>query len=193
MLAAPPQDAMHLRLATMDDIPELDALIPLAVRALSQGFYTDRQIDAAIRHVFGVDTQLVEDQTYFVAAKGDGPLVGCGGWSRRRGLYGGDKMKRGPDAPLDPATDAARIRAFYVHPDHARRGIASMLMRACIAAAGAAGFRRLELVATLPGEPLYRRFGFAVLERFVDTLPDSTPLPVVRMGAALADLIGVRG
>jgi GNAT superfamily N-acetyltransferase len=178
---------MPIRLATAADTPELNALIPLAARALSRGFYTDQQIDAAIRYVFGVDSQLVEDRTYFVVEEA-GLLVGCGGWSRRRTLYGGDKMKQGPDSLLDPATDAARIRAFFVHPGHARRGIGSMLMRACITAAGEAGFRRLELVATLPGEPLYRRFGFRELERFEDTLPDSTRVPVVRMAAELADL-----
>lgn len=178
---------MHLRLATSADIPALNALIPLAARVLSEGFYTERQIDAAIRYIFGVDSQLVEDRTYFVVDT-EGPLIGCGGWSRRQTLYGGDKKKTGTDPLLDPATDAARIRAFFVHPDHARQGIGSMLMRACIAGAGAAGFARLELVATLPGEPLYRRFGFKELERFEDTLPDFTKVPVVRMGAALADL-----
>jgi len=178
---------MHIRLATTADVPKLNELIPLAARGLSEGFYSDRQTEAAIRYIFGVDTQLVADQTYFVVQT-EGTFVGCGGWSRRRSLYGGDKMKTGPDPLLDPATDAARIRAFFVHPGYARRGIGSMLLRACIAAAGAAGFRRLELVATLPGEPLYRRFGFAELERFEDALPDTTRVPVVRMGAALADL-----
>lgn len=178
---------MHIRLATAADIPELSVLIPLAARALSEGFYSVRETEAAIRYIFGVDSQLITDQTYLVVEEGE-LIVGCGGWSRRRSLYGGDQMKTGPDPLLDPATDAARIRAFFVHPSHARRGIGSMLMRACIAAARAAGFTRLELVATLPGEPLYRRFGFSELERFEDTLPDSTRVPVVRMGAALADL-----
>ncbi len=178
---------MRIRLAIPADIPELNALIPLAARALSEGFYSEREVEAAIRYIFGVDTQLVADQTYFVVEDGHS-LLGCGGWSRRRSLYGGDQMKTGPDPLLDPTTDAARIRAFFVHPGHARRGIGSMLMRACIAAAHAAGFQRLELVATLPGEPLYRKFGFAELERFEDTLPDSTRVPVVRMGAAIANL-----
>jgi GNAT superfamily N-acetyltransferase len=178
---------MQIRLADPADIPELSALIPLSARALSLGYYKEREAEAAIRYVFGVDTQLVSDRSYFVA-EAAGALVGCGGWSRRRSLYGGDKMKTGPDPLLDPATDAARIRAFFVHPDHARRGIASMLMRACITAARDAGFQRLELVATLPGEPLYQRFGFVALERFEDTLPDFTRVRVVRMGAAIADL-----
>jgi GNAT superfamily N-acetyltransferase len=178
---------MHIRLATMADIPELSVLIPLAARALSVGFYSERETEAAIRYIFGVDTQLVSDRTYLVVEEA-GVILGCGGWSRRRSLYGGDQKKTGPDPLLDPAADAARIRAFFVHPDFARRGIGSMLMHACIAAARAAGFTRLELVATLPGEPLYRRFGFAELERFEDTLPDSTRVPVVRMGAVLASL-----
>lgn len=178
---------MQIRLAAAGDIPELNELIPRSARALSAGFYTERETEAAIRYIFGVDTQLVADRSYFVVEE-DGALIGCGGWSRRRSLYGGDQKKQGPDPLLDPATDAARIRAFFVHPDRARRGIGSMLMRACISAARAAGFERLELVATLPGEPLYRRFGFAALERFEDTLPDSTRVPVVRMGAAIAEL-----
>lgn len=178
---------MQIRVATVADIPALNQLIPQSARALSAGFYTEREAEAAIRYVFGVDTQLVADQTYFVAEE-DGAVIGCGGWSRRSSLYGGDQKKTGPDPLLDPAKDAARIRAFFVHPGHARRGVASTLMRACIAAANAAGFTRLELVATLPGEPLYQRFGFVALERFEDTLPDSTRVRVVRMGALIADL-----
>jgi GNAT superfamily N-acetyltransferase len=108
-------------------------------------------------------------------------VVGCGGWSRRRTLYGGDQMKSGADPLLDPRTEAARIRAFFVHPDWARRGIGSGIMRACMDAARAAGFRRLELMATLPGEPLYRRFGFAVEERVETVLPDGVRVPFVRM------------
>jgi GNAT superfamily N-acetyltransferase len=169
-----------LRLATPDDLPALQALIPASVRALSQGYYTPEQIESAIRHVFGPDTQLIADGTYF-AAEAEGTIAGCGGWSRRRTLYGGDQMKDAEDPLLDPATEAARIRAFFVHPDWARRGIASAIMEACRAAAAAAGFQRLELMATLPGEPLYRAFGFQVLERVEATLPDGVRVPFVRM------------
>lgn len=169
-----------LRLATPDDLPALHALIPASVRGLSQGWYTPEQIESAIRHVFGPDTQLIADGTYF-AAMADGTVVGCGGWSRRRTLYGGDQMKDAEDPLLDPATEAAKIRAFFVHPDWARRGIASRIMEACRAAAAEAGFQRLELMATLPGEPLYRAFGFQARERVETTLPDGVRVPFVRM------------
>ena len=177
--------SITLRLATPDDLPALQALIPASVRGLSQGWYTPEQIESAIRHVFGPDTQLIADGTYF-AAQAEGAIVGCGGWSRRRTLYGGDQMKDAEDPLLDPATQAAKIRAFFVHPDWARRGIASMIMEACRAAAADAGFRRLELMATLPGEPLYRAFGFQARERVETTLPDGVRVPFVRMDRPIA-------
>lgn len=175
-----------LRLATPDDLPALQALIPASVRALSQGYYTPEQIESAIRHVFGPDTQLIADGTYF-AAEAEGTIAGCGGWSRRRTLYGGDQMKDAEDPLLDPATEAAKIRAFFVHPHWARRGVASMIMEACRAAAARAGFQRLELMATLPGEPLYRAFGFEVRERVETTLPDGVRVPFVRMDRPIGD------
>lgn len=170
----------HLRLATSQDLPALWGLIPLSVRALSRGCYTETQIESAIRHVFGPDTQLITDETYFVA-EAAGEIVGCGGWSRRRTLYGGDQSKRGEDAGLDPRTEAARIRAFFVHPDWKRRGIGSQILTACMDAAYAAGFRRLELMATLPGEALYRSFGFKTVERVETLLPDGVVIPFVHM------------
>jgi GNAT superfamily N-acetyltransferase len=173
-----------LRLATLDDLPALRALIPASVRALSQGFYTPQQVESAIRHVFGPDTQLIADGTYF-AAEAEGTIVGCGGWSRRRTLYGGDQMKDAEDPLLDPAAEAARIRAFFVHPAWARRGVASAIMHACRDAAAQAGFQRLELMATLPGEPLYRAFGFEARERVESTLPDGVRVPFVRMERAI--------
>ena len=173
-----------LRLATADDLDALRTLIPASVRALSQGFYTPEQIESAIRHVFGPDTQLIADGTYF-AAEAEGQIVGCGGWSRRRTLYGGDQMKDADDPLLDPATEAARIRAFFVHPGWARRGIGAMILRACMDAAARAGFAKAELMATLPGVPLYRRFGFEAIEALDTTLPDGVPLPFVRMGRPL--------
>jgi GNAT superfamily N-acetyltransferase len=175
-----------LRLATPDDLPALKALIPASVRALSRGFYTPEQIESAIRHVFGPDTQLIADGTYF-AAEEDGTIVGCGGWSRRRTLYGGDQMKDADDPLLDPATEAARIRAFFVHPGWARRGVGSAIMNACRDAAARAGFQRLELMATLPGEPLYRAFGFAMRERVETTLPDGVNVPFVRMDRPIGE------
>ena len=171
-----------LRLATEDDAPALRTLIPLAARALSVGYYTDRQVESMIRHAIGVDSQLIADGTYYVAvADMDGQIVGCGGWSRRETLYGGDQMKETADPLLDPATEAARIRAFFVHPDHARRGIGRQFIEACEAAARQAGFSRMELGATLPGEPLYAALGYVVTDRFEIALPEGELLPYAHM------------
>jgi GNAT superfamily N-acetyltransferase len=177
-------DDLRVRLATPADLPALLRLIPRSVRALSRGYYTDQQIESAIRHVFGPDTQLIADGTYFVVTAGD-EIVACGGWSRRRTLYGGDQMKGEADPLVDPATEPARIRAFFVDPAWSRRGIGSRLMDACVAAARAAGFRTLELAATLPGEPLYRAFGFRELERVEAPMADGNVLPIVRMARAI--------
>jgi predicted N-acetyltransferase YhbS len=176
-----------IRPATAADLPAIEALIPRSVRALSEGFYTPAQVESAIRHVFGPDTQLIADGTYLVAEV-DGAMAGCGGWSRRRTLYGGDQMKADADPLLDPAVDAARIRAFFVDPAFARRGVGSALMRACSAAARDAGFRRLELMSTLPGEPLYRAFGFAADERVESTLPDGVRVGFIRMSREIGEM-----
>lgn len=175
----------ELRLATIADVPALRELIPRSVRALSRGYYSDAQIEGAIAHVFGPDTQLIADGTYFVVTAVR-EIVACGGWSRRRTLFGGDQMKGAEDPLLDPAREAARIRAFFVAPEWARRGLASRLMEACMAAARGAGFRALELGATLPGEPLYRGFGFETLERTSTPLPGGKSLPIVHMRRTLA-------
>jgi GNAT superfamily N-acetyltransferase len=175
---------MRLRPARHADIPALAALIDLSGRALSVGYYTPEQADAITRHVFGVDTQLVDDATYF-AIEDDGRIVACGGWSRRRTLFGGDQTKTGPDPLLDPATEPARIRAFFVHPSMARRGLGRQLMAACIDAATRAGFGSLELASTMPGEPLYLAAGFTVVERFALTLPGGIEVPLARMRRAL--------
>ena len=169
-----------LRLAAPDDLPALRALIDNSVRELSRGYYTAAQIDSSLRFVFGPDTQLIDDKTYYVITAAT-ELVAAGGWSRRRHLYGGDQMKGAEDPLLDPATEAARIRAFFVHPQWARRGLGRRLFEHCAAAATRAGFHTLELMATLPGEPLYRALGFVALERLAPTLPDGVTFPVVRM------------
>lgn len=175
----------HIRPARMDDVPALDALIPLSARELSRGWYSPEQIESAVRYVFGVDTQLVIDGTYYVCETGR-TIVGCGGWSRRATLFGSDAHKAdAADPALDPARDPARIRAFFVHPAWARRRIGAALMGACHEAARAAGFRRMELMATLPGEPLYRAFGYEARERVEYRLPDGVVLPIVRMARAL--------
>jgi len=178
------EDGLQLRLATPADLPAIERLIPRSVRGLSTTYYSPAQIEASIVHVFGPDTQLVSDGTYFVVGSGE-RVVACGGWSKRWTLFGGDQHKSSADPLLDPATEPARIRAFFVEPDFARRGIASRLMRACMDAARAAGFRALELGATLPGVPLYRAFGFRELERLDVPMPGGEALPIVRMGRAL--------
>jgi GNAT superfamily N-acetyltransferase len=164
----------------MADLPALQTLIATSVRSLSAGFYTPAQIEAAITEVFGVDTQLIADQTYYVIVDAGEP-VAAGGWSGRRTLYGGDQMKGAEDPRLDPGTEAARIRAFFVHPARARRGLAKRLYQECARAARAAGFRRFELMATLPGEPLYAALGFSPVERIALPLAAGVELPLVRM------------
>jgi GNAT superfamily N-acetyltransferase len=137
----------------------LEALIAISARRLSAGDYSDAQLDRAIGTVFGVDSELIADGTYLVAEI-DGALAGCGGWSRRATLFGADALQGRNSHLLDPAKDAAKIRAFFVHPDFARRGVGRALYEACAAAARKADFRALELMATLPGERLYRELGF---------------------------------
>ena len=171
---------LSIRLATPQDVPALRELIPVSARALSRGFYADAETESAIRHVFGPDSRLIADGTYFVAEE-DGVLAGCGGWSRRRTLYGGDQTKSGEEPLLDPAREAAKVRAFFVHPDFARRGVASRILEACLAAARAAGFRRVELAATLPGVPFYAARGFVERERLSAPMADGRQLPIVRM------------
>jgi GNAT superfamily N-acetyltransferase len=169
-----------LRLACEADVPVLEALIPLSVRSLQAPYYSQAQIEAALGPVFGVDRQLIRDGTYFVAERG-GAITGCGGWSRRRSLYGGDAGRSGQDALLDAERDAARVRAFFVHPAWARRGIGRSIMAACERAIAEARFRTVDIVATLAGEPLYASFGYSVVERYEIPLAGGLSLPVVRM------------
>lgn len=175
---------LHIRVATFDDIPQLEALIAESVGALSSGYYSPQQIESALVYVFGVDTQLIADGTYFVVEV-EGQMAGCGGWSKRRTLYGGDQMKGDEDNLLDPQTEASRIRAFFVHPSFARRGIGRLLLNACEQAACQAGFISLELAATLPGEPLYAACGYQIIERIEAKMPDGISLPIIRMGKSV--------
>jgi len=168
------------RLAQLTDIPQLNELIAQSVRGLSTDYYTPNQIESAIKYIFGVDTQLVIDGTYYIAEI-DGAMVGCGGWSKRNTLYGGDQHKEMEDPLLDPKTDAARIRAFFVHPDHARKGVGTHIINLCEAAAHANGFTRFELGATLPGVPLYKAMGYVEIERVDAELPDGEILGIVKM------------
>lgn len=158
----------------------LEALIPLSVRALQAPYYSPTQMEAALGPVFGVDRQLIRDGTYFVVER-DGVILGCGGWSRRRSLYGGDTGREKEDELLDPHRDAARVRAFFVHPKWARRGIGRSIMIACELAILEAGFSMVDIVATLAGQPLYASFGYMVVERFEITMAGSLSLPAVRM------------
>lgn len=204
--------SFSIRAATPDDIPVLEQLIAASVRGLSRADYTERQIEAALGAAMGVDSELIRDGTYFVVeatreAVGDGhedgagdshedgagdgrrEIVGCGGWSRRRTLFGADAGPGRESALLDPSREAARIRAFFVHPDWARRGIGRRLIDHCEAAARARGFSAMELMATLPGKRLYEVCGYVPGEpvqhplgedltiQFVPMRKDLTPVP----------------
>lgn len=173
-------DNVKIRCATEADITAMQALIARSAIQLSASFYTPEQAQALLKHVFGVDSQLIHDQTYFVIEE-QGSMLACGGWSKRKTLFGGDQAKQGVDNLLDPATDAARIRAFFVEPKAARRGLGSLLLEHCSTQAQAAGFRVLELAATMPGEPLYLACGFTVFERFNLDLPGGVVAPLSRM------------
>jgi len=173
------------RIATLTEIPRLNELITVSARILSAGYYTPAQTESAIKYVFGVDSQLVIDGTYYVAEIA-GETVACGGWSMRNTLYGGDQHKEKEDPLLDPAIDAARIRAFFVHPDHARKGIGRHLIDICEAAAKAHGFTRMEMGATLPGVPLYAAMGYKETERIDTVLPNGVAWEIVRMGKRLS-------
>jgi GNAT superfamily N-acetyltransferase len=173
-----------LRLARDSDVSAIAALIPLSVRTLQAPYYSEALREASLGTAFAVDRQLIRDGTYFVAESGNS-IVGCGGWSRRRSLYGGDGHRTVEDEPLDPAKDAARIRAFFVHPNWARRGIGRRIVAACEKAIIEWGFTRVEIVATLAGEPLYAAHGYSVVERYQIPIANGLTLPVVSMSRHL--------
>lgn len=150
---------MNIRKATLKDRARIQDLIAASARGLSREHYDDTQIEAAIQTMFGVDTDLIDDGTYFVAEI-EGELVGCGGWSRRRTLFGGDQYTARDRGYIDPATDPARIRAFFIHPDHARKGIALAILTRCESEAAAHGFHAMELLSTLPGVKFYKACGY---------------------------------
>jgi GNAT superfamily N-acetyltransferase len=177
---------ISIRIAREPDVPVLRRLIDASVRGLQAGDYSPEQIDAALRGVFGVDSQLIADGTYLVAETGDGQIAGCGGWSKRKTLYGGDVWVGREDSLLDPTKDAAKIRAFFVHPDWARRGIGTLILEACEQAAIANGFTRFEMGATLTGVPLYRARGYTAIEELAVPLEDGLLLPIIRMEKRLA-------
>jgi GNAT superfamily N-acetyltransferase len=205
-----------LRLATEEDIPALHALIEASVRGLQAGDYTQAQIDGALGTVLGLDTQLIRDGTYFVAEEvGDGEehtsgaeapasfvgsgvgaealtwqtLAGCGGWSKRKTLFGADRGPGREPELLDPATDAAKVRAIFVHPRFVRRGLGTLILARVEAEARAAGFRRYEMGSTLTGVPLYRLKGYVEVERIAVPLKNGEALPVVKMVKMVTDAV----
>lgn len=174
-----------LRRATLSDLEAVRSLIAASVRGL-QHEYTEDQREQALVSVFTPDTQLIADGTYFVLQPDDGSLAACGGWSWRKTLYGGDQHSASRDAErLDPATDAAKIRAFFVHPKWARRGLGTRLLKACELAARDAGFRRAEMGATLSGVPFYEQHGYRRVAEILVNLPGGEKLPVMRMEKVL--------
>lgn len=170
------------RLARREDLPALRALMDLAIGELQKPFLNEAQI-ASSRAIMGLDTQLVDDGTYFIV-ESDSALAGCGGWSRRATLYGGDHTAGRDAALLDPARDAARTRAMYTHPRHARKGVGRLILSLCEQAARAEGFTRMELMATMPGVPLYTACGYEPVEAVVDDR-GGAPVPLLRMRKAL--------
>lgn len=153
-----------IRKATLEDKPAIIKLIEESARGLSKDDYNDEQIEAAVKYVYGVDSDLIVDQTYFVA-ESDSQLVGCGGWSKRKTLFGGDQYSNRESGQLDPKTDAAKIRAFFIHPNWARKGIGKALLEKCENEAKTHGFCSLELLATLPGLKMYIVLGFKPEEK----------------------------
>jgi N-acetylglutamate synthase-like GNAT family acetyltransferase len=175
---------IHIRKAMEKDIPRLREIIEASVRGLQARDYSRAQIEGALNSVYGVDSQLIADGTYLVAEvsqHGGAEIVACGGWSKRKTLYGGDQYAAREDSLLDPAGDAAKIRAFFVHPKWARQGIGSMILEACENAARAAGFTSTEMGATLTGVPFYKAKGYAAVEDQEAQLSNGQTLPIVKM------------
>ncbi|MER9329012.1 GNAT family N-acetyltransferase [Mesorhizobium sp. M0488] len=177
-----PSISLHHRLATRADMPALVVLMNAAIGDLQKPFLTEEQI-ASSRAIMGLDTQLVDDGTYFIVEQ-NGILAGCGGWSRRATLYGGDRSPGRDAALLDPTKDAARVRAMYTHPSFTRRGVGRLILSLCEDAARGEGFTSVELMATMAGEPLYRACGFEAVEEVVDNR-GGAGVPLLRMRKAL--------
>jgi GNAT superfamily N-acetyltransferase len=172
---------VHIRVANLNDIQNLNELITLSARELSRDIYSEPEIEGAIQYIFGVDTELLHDKTYFVVEK-NGEIAGCVGWSKRKTLFGGNQFsaREEPDY-LDPATDAAKIRAFFIHPKFARQGLGSMLLQHCEQEAGLHGFTQFEMMATLPGVKLYAALAYKAVSDELVLLPNNISLRFVRM------------
>ena len=173
-----------IRKANLDDCPSIENLIAVSARELSAQDYTPEQIEGALRGAFGVDTQLIRDGTYFVV-EADAVIIGCGGWSKRKTLFGGDTQETRDSAELNPQIDPAKIRAFFVHPQWARKGIGRALLARCESEAKLSGFHSLELMATLPGVKLYSACGFVGSERIDYRLPSGITIEFLPMKKVL--------
>ena len=171
------------RIAQHDDIPVLKTLMAASIRELLRDFLPPKAVEASFE-VMGLDTRLIDDGTYYVV-ECVGVIAGCGGWSRRNTLFGGDHSAARNDALLDPRTDAARVRAMYTSPPFARRGVGRLVLALCEQAAATEGFARAELAATLAGEPLYRACGYKEIERFEAQTSKGIPIPLIRMAKAI--------
>jgi GNAT superfamily N-acetyltransferase len=171
------------RLARRDDVARLKPLMDASIGELLKPFLTPAQVRASFA-IMGLDTQLIGDGTYFVVEE-DGQVAGCGGWSRRATLFGGDHSAGRDAALLDPAKDAARVRAMYTHPDFTRRGVGRLVLELCERAAAREGFARVELAATMAGVPLYRACGYVDIEPFESDTPEGVRVPLIRMGKPL--------
>jgi GNAT superfamily N-acetyltransferase len=177
------ESALTIRLATANDIPGIRTLMDAAISQLLAPFLSPEAVAASFE-LMGLDTQLIADATYYVV-ESDGRLAGCGGWSRRATLFGGDHTAGRDAALLDPATEPARIRAMYTHPNFVRRGVGRLVLQVCEGAAAGAGFTRCELAATLGGEPLYRASGYEDIEAFEEPTSSGVAVPLIRMGKTL--------
>jgi GNAT superfamily N-acetyltransferase len=173
---------INIREAKIDEIQKLNDMIALSARELSHGDYSEPEINSAIQYIFGIDTELVNDHTYFVIEK-DGEIAGCGGWSKRKTLFGGNQFsdRENTTTLLDPLKDAAKIRAFFIHPNFARQGLGTMLLNHCEHQALLNGFTHFEMMATLPGVKLYQTLGYEPVSNEVVVLPDNISMKFVRM------------
>ncbi len=175
-----------IRKATIGDQAEIENLIAESVKGLSKNDYSARQIELSIKSVFGVDTDLIRDETYFVAESSNGEIVGCGGWSKRKTLYGASRYESSRNSnALDPQRDAAKIRAFFIHPAWARKGIGTAILEACEREAESLGFKTAEMMSTLPGVKLYSVRGYAGTERVGISIGEGEEIECVRMSKTL--------
>ncbi|MCB2112336.1 MAG: GNAT family N-acetyltransferase [Parvularculaceae bacterium] len=175
---------LSIRVASEADIPAIKTLMAAAIEELQKGFLTPDEIEAS-KDIMGLDTQIIADRTYFIVEDGT-EVVGCGGWSRRKTLFGGDHSSGRDAAPLDPETDAAKIRAMYTHPAHVRRGVGRLVLATCEKAAAREGFKRAEMGATLAGAPLYEACGYRKTESFNSPTRSGVEVPMYRMEKSIS-------